>query len=117
MDTRYCSHCGKKLRLGTFDVSVATTQRVYCRRCKRHVWVNDDNELDHVEKLLKWKLERKEEIRSLPKVVKIERRFCQYCRTKVEFTIESDSSYDQSYLECPKCKEITFYEDVVVEGV
>lgn len=110
-DKRYCSHCGKKLRTTGIDVSRCTNERIYCRRCRRFVWVNDDNKYDGSEQLLESKLKKKEKVRSLPKVVRIRRRFCQYCKAKIDYTVADWLLF--SYLECPKCGEITFYEDVV----
>lgn len=112
-EKRYCSYCGKKLRLYGIDLSHGSDERIYCRRCRRFVWVNDDGKYDHNEILRASKLREKAAVRGLPKVVKIERRFCQYCRTKIDYTVANWQL--NSNLQCPRCGEITFYADVVRE--
>jgi hypothetical protein len=76
--------------------------------------VNDDSKYDNIEQLYNSKVRQKAMVRGLPKTVKIKTRFCQYCKTKIEYTVAIwNLAHD---LECPKCGEITFYEDVVREA-
>lgn len=121
---RYCPDCGKKVDIT--DTSASTGERVWCRYCKRYVWItrrwNEETftgpmtteRVEAFQNLRAGELKEEARIRSAEKKILIGEKFCTFCGTTITHTCKDVFNMGiESHLECPFCSDIRFYEDVV----
>lgn len=119
---RYCPDCGKKIDM--MDHALSTDERVFCKRCKRFVWIGKDwsektirgpmteERMASLEQLKGYEQQERSEVRSTPKTVPIIAKFCTYCQAQIESSFYKYKDRPESLLQCPNCGDVRFYEDV-----